>query len=119
MEVAGLWNEWVNPSTGELIRSFSIVTMKANDLMKKIHNNPKLKEARMPAILHPEMSEEWLLNYDEVPITELPEKVLYPINDDMIAYPVRSLRGKDYVGNCEQVTEPFDYFELNNKSTLF
>ena len=40
--------------------SFSIVTIKANDLMSEIHNNPKLKQGRMPLILTPEMEEHWL-----------------------------------------------------------
>jgi len=41
--------------------SFSIVTIKANELMSSIHNNPKLKEARMPLILNAQMQEQWLL----------------------------------------------------------
>lgn len=51
-----------SPDLDDRIRwfSFSIVTIKANDLMSEIHNNPKLKEARMPLILSPEMEGHWL-----------------------------------------------------------
>ncbi|HBB48252.1 MAG TPA: hypothetical protein DCZ44_01315 [Flavobacteriaceae bacterium] len=40
--------------------SFSIVTIAANALMSDIHNNPKIKQARMPLILTPEMEDQWL-----------------------------------------------------------
>ena len=45
MNLAGMHDEWVDKETGELIKSFTIVTTPGNELMSKIHNNPKLKEA--------------------------------------------------------------------------
>lgn len=53
---AGIWAEWLNPETGKLIKSFSIITQPANDLMSKIHNSKK----RMPLILNPENEQNWL-----------------------------------------------------------
>ena len=53
---AGLWNNWVDKSTGEIIKTYTIITTAANELMTKIHNNKK----RMPFILSPEMEDEWL-----------------------------------------------------------
>ena len=38
ISIAGLWDEWVNKNTGEVFNSFSIITTKANHLMKFIHN---------------------------------------------------------------------------------
>ncbi|MDP4289759.1 MAG: SOS response-associated peptidase [Bacteroidota bacterium] len=53
---AGLWNEWVNKSTGEVLKSYTIITTEANPLMSKIHNST----LRMPVILTPQNEHEWL-----------------------------------------------------------
>lgn len=45
--LAGLWDEWLDQETGELIKTVAIVTTSANQMMTKIHNNPKLAEPRM------------------------------------------------------------------------
>lgn len=47
MSLAGLHSSWTNPETGEIIKSLTIITTKANPLMEKIHNTKK----RMPVIL--------------------------------------------------------------------
>lgn len=60
MALAGLWSEWKNPDTGGRLNTFSIVTTKGNKMMARIHNNPKLKEPRMPVILPSELEDEWL-----------------------------------------------------------
>jgi putative SOS response-associated peptidase YedK len=52
----GIYAEWADPATGELISSFSIMTTEANALMEKIHNIKK----RMPVIISPERYTEWL-----------------------------------------------------------
>jgi putative SOS response-associated peptidase YedK len=53
---AGIWSEWVNPSTGEIINTYSMVTTEANPLMSEIHNTKK----RMPVILTPQNEQDWL-----------------------------------------------------------
>ena len=52
----GIWSEWVNKATGEIINTYSIVTTQANELMCEIHNSKK----RMPVILTPEFEQAWL-----------------------------------------------------------
>lgn len=52
----GIWSEWVDKNTGEIVKSYSIVTTAANELMAEIHNNKK----RMPVILNPNNEKEWL-----------------------------------------------------------
>ena len=42
--LAGLWENWRNPNTGEWERSFAIITVPSNALVRQIHH-------RMPAIL--------------------------------------------------------------------
>jgi putative SOS response-associated peptidase YedK len=50
---AGLWERWTDPMTGEEVRSCSIITTSANELMDTIHD-------RMPVILPVEAWETWL-----------------------------------------------------------
>lgn len=50
--VAGLYDLWKN-NKGEVIYSFTIITLPANEMMKKIHD-------RMPAILDPDAESLWI-----------------------------------------------------------
>jgi putative SOS response-associated peptidase YedK len=74
---AGLWESWQN---GREIRSATIITTDANDVVGPIHN-------RMPVILHPEDYALWLdPDFDEKePLTTLLKP--YPA-EAMEAYPV-------------------------------
>ena len=45
---AGLYDSWRDPESGEVLRTFSIITTRANALMEQIHNTKK----RMPVILY-------------------------------------------------------------------
>lgn len=53
---AGLYDKWVDRETGELFRTFTIITTRANPLLEKIHNSKK----RMPVILPRETETEWI-----------------------------------------------------------
>ena len=53
----GIWSEWIDKETGEIVNSYSIVTTKANEFMAEIHNSKK----RMPIILTEENENDWLL----------------------------------------------------------
>jgi putative SOS response-associated peptidase YedK len=44
--LAGIWENWRNPKTGEWERTFAIITVPSNELVAQIHD-------RMPAILRP------------------------------------------------------------------
>lgn len=57
---AGLWSNWTNKETGEIMSTFSIITAPANQLMSEIHNNKK----RMPLILRTEQESLWLNGED-------------------------------------------------------
>ena len=54
--MGGIFNDWVNPLTGEITPTFSILTTPANDLMRAIHNMKK----RMPLILDMAQAKNWL-----------------------------------------------------------
>ena len=53
---AGLWNHWIDKSTGEIRKTYTILTTEANALMAEIHNSKK----RMPFILPKEEEQNWL-----------------------------------------------------------
>ena len=111
--LAGLWNEWKDLESGGVINSFTIVTTKGNELLGKIHNNPKLKEPRMPLILPAEIEDKWLLPInDELDQKAIEELILAYPSDQLQAYPVNRLRGKEYIGNVEEISQPYEYEEL-------
>jgi len=62
---AGIWSQWLDKSTGELIKSVSIITQPANEMMSRIHNVKK----RQPVILHKENRDDWIysgLNFETI-----------------------------------------------------
>lgn len=54
--MAGIYDTWLDKSTGEVVNTFSIITTEANELTGYIHNT----KHRMPAILNQENEEKWL-----------------------------------------------------------
>jgi putative SOS response-associated peptidase YedK len=105
MNLAGLWSEWINKQTGAIERTFTIVTCKANPMMAQIHNNPKLKEARMPLLLSEKSTEVWLGNTNREEIQEL----IIPSKEALKAHTVKPLRGKQALGNVKEVSMPYQY----------
>lgn len=73
--IAGLYDDWCNPATGEVIRTFTLVTCEANPLMAEIHNTKK----RMPVILGKTSQEKWLTTEDH-PIKSL--DILAPFDEN-------------------------------------
>ncbi len=105
MWLAGLYNEWVDKSTGEILPSFSIVTCKGNDLLAKIHNNPKLKEPRIPVILDNDSITNWVTQ-------ELAEAsaLLQSIDSRLLkAHTVPKLKGKESPGDVPEACQLHDY----------
>jgi putative SOS response-associated peptidase YedK len=51
--LGGLWENWKDPTSGEWIRTFAIITTDANELVGEIHD-------RMPLILAPGDYARWL-----------------------------------------------------------
>jgi putative SOS response-associated peptidase YedK len=51
--LAGIWENWRHPETGEMLRSFCIITTTANDLLLPIHD-------RMPVIVPTQAFDRWL-----------------------------------------------------------
>ncbi|WP_010231384.1 SOS response-associated peptidase [Gillisia marina] len=111
--LAGLWSEWQNPDTRGTMNTFTIVTTSGNSMMAKIHNNPKSKEPRMPVILPSELEDYWLnpIN-DELDKLKIEELIKEFPEENLTAHTVNRLRGKQYLGNVENISDKFVYEEL-------
>lgn len=87
--MAGLWDEWTDPASGEITHSFTIITVPANELVNPVHD-------RMPAILQTSTEKKWLsastidLEIDrlltsypaeQMQLYDVSEKVNTPLND--------------------------------------
>jgi putative SOS response-associated peptidase YedK len=85
MALAGLWAGWKDPDTGEVIRSFTILTTGPNELMAPIHN-------RMPVVVPESAWDRWLDPTRTKPrdLAEL-HGLLVPAEDEVLdAYRVSS-----------------------------
>lgn len=77
---AGIWDTWTSPDSGEIIRSFAIVTTVANELLRMIPHH------RSPVILPRKYEQAWLSN--DLPLADV-TRMLEPFPADMMnAYPV-------------------------------
>jgi putative SOS response-associated peptidase YedK len=70
--VAGTWENWRDPLTGEWERSFAVVTVPANELVAQIHD-------RMLAILPNDLFARWLSDEAD------PRELLAPFPADQLA----------------------------------
>ena len=83
LALAGLWTEWRDPASGEVVTSHTVITCAANHFMAAIHQ-------RMPVLLDGDALAAWLDPGVQAPGVVLP--VLAPCADDLLtAYPVAPL----------------------------
>lgn len=64
--LAGIWESWRRPGTGEIVRTFAVITTPANAMIDAIHD-------RMPVILPPPAYDRWLS-----PVEPDPRDLLVP-----------------------------------------
>jgi putative SOS response-associated peptidase YedK len=105
-----IWNEQADPSTGEVIPCFSIITTPPNELTRKLHNNPKAPNGpRMLLLIAPENTQRFLdPGLDKTAIQSL----LEPMNQgEMDAYPVMRFQRKENIDylETEKVREYHQY----------
>ncbi len=95
-----VFSNWLNQDTGEIIKTFSIITTAANELLGWIHNDKK----RMPLVITPENRDIWLspLSKDEI------NGLMQPLPDGILeGYPVSNLVYKKGVdANVAEVILP-------------
>jgi putative SOS response-associated peptidase YedK len=92
---AGVWEAWQDPETQEWLRSCSIVTTKANDLIVQIHD-------RMPVILREADFPVWLGDSSEADLKALLQP--YPA-EEMQMWEISS-RVNSPINNGPQIIEP-------------
>lgn len=105
---AGIWEEWADIATGEVIKTYSIITTGANPLLEKIHNTKK----RMPVILEPNEEKNWLsndLNDERI------AKLMKPLDESLMeAYTISKLiTSRTEKRNTPNIQKYTDYPELS------
>ncbi|MGB8492046.1 MAG: SOS response-associated peptidase [Bacteroidales bacterium] len=102
--IAGLYERWVETTTGEVFITFSLVTTDANDLMAVIHNSKK----RMPVILDRSDEKRWI---DQMTPPADALALLRPCPSEVLrAHTISSLvNNKSADRNNPDVIRPFDY----------
>lgn len=73
---AGLYEEWLDRQTGEVLETCTIITTTANEVLKPVHD-------RMPVILMANDYDEWL--DENVTDTERLQRLLVPYSADAMA----------------------------------
>ena len=115
--IAGLWDEYKNDHEDSLY-TFTLITTRANKRMSKIHNNPKVISKtgpRMPAIIADDRIKDWLFVGSDKggDFNHKLSGLLIPFSEsELMDFPVRPLRGKEYPGNTNLITENYIYPEL-------
>ena len=113
--IAGLWDEWPDPETGELSRTYTLLTTDANPLLAAIHNNKK----RMPCLLTSDAEHAWLHDdLSEKDALALLEKQ-YPASR-MHSYSIsKRITSRSEPSDVPEVLQPSSYAELSGKTQLF
>lgn len=112
--IAGLWDEWADPVTGEVLTTFSLLTTDANALLAAVHNEKK----RMPCVLTPDAERSWL--YDD--LTERDALNLlsttYPASQMHSQSVSKRITSRTENTNVPDVLTPMVYPELAGKRGL-
>ncbi len=108
--LGGLYSQWVDKETGEVLNTCTIITTPANALLSKIHNTKK----RMPLIFTREATQQWL-NPELLP-QQVKEMMLPGKETLLAAHTISRLvnQGRFKNTNVPEVSEPVAYPELNN-----
>jgi putative SOS response-associated peptidase YedK len=104
---AGIWEHWVDTETGELLKTFTILTTDANPLLEKIHNTKK----RMPLILPREYEIDWIksdLRDDDI------KSLIKPLDENLMAAHTisRLITSRRAERNVPEIKAAYDYPEL-------
>jgi len=111
--LGSLYDTWINPQTGEIKNTFSIITTPANPLMEKIHNLKK----RMPLILSPEDEMKWI---DPGLKTDHIKELIKPFpQEKMKAYTIsRDANNARIHRDYPEILKPVQYPELVEEENL-
>jgi putative SOS response-associated peptidase YedK len=104
VSIAGLYDVWIENSTGEVYNTFSIVTTDANSMMAEIHNSAK----RMPVILNEASESIWI---GEATSEEEARNLLKPCPSEILkAHTIGQLVNEKKLNrNTAEVIRPYTY----------
>lgn len=91
LTLAGLWEVWRDPVSGEAVRSCTVLTTDANSVLRTIHT-------RMPVVLEPNQFDAW--------IDRGGADLLGPCRDDLLAYHAVSKDVGNVRNNAATLREP-------------
>ena len=106
--VAGLFEHWICPDTGEVLDSFTILTTEPNAMARDIHD-------RMPVLLRETDWEQWL-DPDTQDSRAMTQLCLPWGHDDLVVTPVSKAVG-NVRNNSKELIEPVD--SVPQQGTLF
>ncbi|CCH02768.1 protein of unknown function DUF159 [Fibrella aestuarina BUZ 2] len=113
--IAGLWDEWADPDTGEVLTTFSLLTTDANPLLAAIHNTKK----RQPCLLTHDHEQAWLHeNLTEAEALKLLADA-YPAGHMHSHAISKRITSRTDDSNVPDVLAPATYLALAGKSALF
>ena len=109
VSIAGLWDEWADPATGEVHYTYTMLTQPANELMAKIHNTKK----RMPCLLTRAQEQEYL--NQSLPPKEVLELLAEQYSAEALrAYPIsKQITSRTEPTDVAAVLEPHTYPEIS------
>jgi len=114
---AGIYDDFVDADTGEIIVTYAIITTTANKLIQGIPHH------RSPVILRPQHEKLWL--NEKTPLTDI-TNLLRPFpTEDMNAYPISkaiknsNAEGKDLIISTGKRLEPEAEIRFTTKHKLF
>lgn len=115
--LAGLWDCWVDKTTNETLKTYTVITTQANPLLERIHN----KKKRMPAIVRKTDEQRWISG--RVQKKDMQSFFDSYVESEMEAYTIsRRITSRTQTTNVPAVLQPFSYPELqspNSQAHLF
>lgn len=105
----GIYSNWVDPETGEIVNTYAILTNPANPLMARIHNS----KLRQPFILQREVEGKWI---DRDLKKENIKDMIQPLDDtNFTAHTISKLiTSRTESSNTPEVMQPYDYEGFNS-----
>ena len=111
LSLAGIYDDWTESITGEILGTFSVITTDANELMAEIHNSKK----RMPVLLDRNSEHAWTDQSSS--LTEILDFLRPCPSDKLKAHTIGPLvNDRNADRNVPEVIKPYIY---SSGSTLF
>ena len=100
--LAGLWENWKDPASGEWVRTFTIITTDANELVRELHD-------RMPVVIGADDRDRWLNSAD-------PQELLRPYPAELMTMWPVSMRVNSPRNDDPSLLERVEYDGAERRS---